>query len=113
MENKIKIFYNGFKVNGGKLQRFFVSLGGQKDPETISVYARDYAGFSKEIHEAFEVQNDTDTMTDYFAKDRLYIKTDNPLYFEFKKAVEKTQSRMEMRIKKTKLYLRKRGDFSC
>jgi hypothetical protein len=72
-----KFFYNGIKVNGGPLQKASYSL--YKDG-TIALYARDYTGFSSEVWEAFTVSNDSDTMTDYFAKDTLRVQPDHALF---------------------------------
>lgn len=79
------IFYwNGIKDDkGGKLQKAWFSLGGLGDKypsETITIYARDYCRFSEKVRACFSVQNDTDTMTDYFDNDRIRVIPSHPLY---------------------------------
>lgn len=78
------IFYwNGVKDDkGAKLQKAWFS-GGQllRHPEgTITIYARDYARFSDKVRACFRVENDTDTMTDYFDNDRIRVIPSHPLY---------------------------------
>ena len=81
----LKFFYNGIKVNGGILQKAFYCQGAYT-PEscipsgTITIYGKDYRRFSAEIRELLEVRNDTDSMSDYFETDRIYVKPDHPLY---------------------------------
>lgn len=80
-----KFLWNGLKVNNGKLQKAHYYKGGYA-PEagfpdgTITIYARTYTGFTREVWETFDVKNDTDTMTDYFEKDCIRVKPDHPLY---------------------------------
>ena len=91
----LKFYYNGIKANGGKLQRAFLwdsSVRGRPEG-TITVSARDYTGFSREVHEAFAVSNDTDLMTDYFDKDSFYVEPNHPLYGQVKTALEARQAR--------------------
>jgi hypothetical protein len=98
----LKFFYNGIKANGGKLQKAHFSKGNlvawamEKygfDSETITIYAREYTGFSAEVKEAFTVENDTDTMTDYFEKDRIRVKKDHPLYAQVLGAYDAQEAR--------------------
>lgn len=98
----LKFFYNGIKANGGKLQKAHFSKGNFTheamtrygfDSETITVYSREYMRFSAEIQEAFTVENNTDSMTDYFEKDRIRVKKDHPLYAQVLKAYEAQEAR--------------------
>ena len=77
-------YFNGIKDGkGSKLQKAWFSLGGltSKYPaETITIYARDYCRFSEKVRACFSVQNDTDTMTDYFDSDRIRVIPSHPLY---------------------------------
>ena len=76
-------FWNGIKDRrGAKLQKCSYSTGPLNGyPEgTISIYARGYEGFSPKVRECFAVQNDTDTQTDYFDKDRIRVIPSHPLY---------------------------------
>ena len=78
------IFYwNGIKDSkGDKLQKAWYSTGKlTRHPEgTITIYARDYARFSAKVRACFVVQNDTDTMTDYFDSDSIRVIPSHPLY---------------------------------
>lgn len=98
----LKFFYNGIKANGGKLQKAHYSKGNlvswamEKygyDEHTITIYARGYSGFSTEVRELFTIENDTDTMTDYFEKDRIRVKKDHPLYDQVLKGYEAQEAR--------------------
>ena len=94
-----KFLWNGIKVDNSKLQRGSYSIGnlipGLVDrcdighPEaTITIYAKNYSGFSAAVWEAFDVQNDSDGMTDYFETDRIRVRPDHPLYSQVLKAAE-------------------------
>jgi hypothetical protein len=93
----LKFFYNGIKENGGKLQKAHYYKGGYVSlPEgTITIYARDYCRFSSEIQESFPVQNDTDSMTDYFCKDIIRVLPDNKFYNQVLAAYNKQQEHIE------------------
>lgn len=104
----LKFYYNGIKANGGKLQKatyYETDYAGQNYPAgTITIYARDYRRFSKEVAEVFAVQNDTDWMTDYFDSDRIRVVPFNPYYAQVKAACDaqtaKGEKREEQRIAK-------------
>lgn len=98
----LKFFYNGIKANGGKLQKAHFSKGNLAawarekygyDEHTITIYARGYVGFSAEVRELFTVENDTDTMTDYFDEDKIRVKKDHPLYAQVLGAYEAQEAR--------------------
>jgi len=78
----LKFFYNGIKENGGKLQKAYYSIGGWTTfPEQmITIYALGYSRFSSEIQESFCVQNDSDSMTDYFCKDIVRVMPGDKYY---------------------------------
>jgi hypothetical protein len=84
----LKFLWNGIKANGGKLQSASYSTGRLTGyPEgTITIYANRYRRFSVEVCEAFEVQNDTDSCSDYFEGDRVRVTPDHPLYAQVKAA---------------------------
>jgi hypothetical protein len=76
-------YWNGIKDDkGSKLQKAWFSLGQLTNyPQaTITIYARDYCHFSDNVRACFVVQNDTDTMTDYFDSDRIRVIPSHPLY---------------------------------
>ncbi len=90
MTATFKFLWNGIKVNSGKLQKASYSIGNLLNaPEgTITIYASTYHGFSREVWEAFDVRNDSDSMTDYFEKDRVRVRPDHPLYAQVLKAAQ-------------------------
>ena len=105
-----KFLWNGIKANNGSLQKASYSKPGSYAtwsglPDgTITIYAKTCSGFSAEVWEAFDVANDSDTMTDYFEKDRIRVKPSHPLYQEVAKALnaqsqhwDKTQAKRAAR----------------
>jgi hypothetical protein len=95
----LKFFYNGIKENKDKLQKAHFSMGGYIGmPEgTITIYKRDYGRFTQEVSNSFVVQNDTDSMTDYFCKDRIRIMPDHKLYADVLAAYVKQQEHCRKR----------------
>ena len=95
----IKFYYNGIKATdtGTQLQKAWYSNGPLNDfpAGTLTIYARDYTGFSVEVAEAFEIQNDSDHQTDYFDKDRIRVKPDHPKYAEVLAAYNDQQVKRE------------------
>ena len=89
-----KFFWNGIKVDGGKLQKASFSMPGSYAtwsglPDgTVTIYAKHYTGFSAEVWEAFDVRNESDGMTDYFETDRIRVKPDHPLFAQVVAAVK-------------------------
>jgi len=106
----IRFFYNGLKVVGSKdLYRahysFSKSSYGHNDDLHITIYARDLLkGLPVEINEYVEIKNDTDSMTDYFDKDRVVVRPGNTLWNDTLtaciKASEKDQARHVKRNEK-------------
>jgi hypothetical protein len=72
----VKFVWNGIKV-GGKLHRVFYSdVELRNHPAgTLTIYARDYKPLPR--IEGLNVQNDSDSMTDYFETDRIRITPGN------------------------------------
>lgn len=100
-------YFNGIKdAKGEKLQKAHYSMGGYTNvpadmaAETISIYARDYTGFSALVRSCFEVKNDSDSMTDYFDKDSIQVLPVHPLYPMVRAAFEAQQAHRERRIAK-------------
>jgi hypothetical protein len=84
-------YWNGIKdAKGAKLQPCWYSPCGMASvPDgTITIYARDYHRFSAVVRACFAVENDTDTMTDYFCEDRFRVIPNHPLYTKVKAALE-------------------------
>lgn len=98
----LKFYWNGIKGENGKLQRCFYSSGALlHHPEgTITIYSRDYSHFTKDINDAFEVENDSDLMTDYFEKDRIRVLPSHPLYNQVLEAVRLMEKHNEKRHSK-------------
>lgn len=73
-QDHIKIYYNGIKIDGGKLIKCGYSIN---TPDTVCIYARNYDDLPRDL---FEVKNDSDPYTDYFENDRAVVESDHPLY---------------------------------
>lgn len=73
-QDKIRIYYNGIKVNGGKLIKCGYSIG----DHCVTIYARDYEDLPRDIFP--DIKNDTDLYTDYFDNDSCTITPAHPLY---------------------------------
>lgn len=100
-------FWNGIKdAKGHSLQKAHYSMGGytnvpdEMSAETISIYCRDYTGFSALVRNCFDVKNDSDAMTDYFDKDRIQVLPVHPLYPQVLAAFEAQQARRDRRLGK-------------
>lgn len=87
MENTIKFFWNGIKVNG-KLNKFRFNF----DSINFGVYfhADDYAAEMPEEC-GVAVINNSDSMTDYFEKDRGYVTPEHPLFKFFAHAARQAR----------------------
>lgn len=109
-----KFLWNGIKVNNGTLQKATYNKGcytpasGLPDG-TITLYAKHYTGFTREVWEAFDVQNDSDSMTDYFETDRIRVKPDHPLYTEVLAACQASDDHYrKMQAKREERYAQRR-----
>jgi len=91
----IKFFYNGIKVDGGRLQKACYSFreAWGKVPTQMTIYAKEYRSFSKELYETFKIQNDTNIMTDYFEQDRIRIQPSHERFAEVTEAYVKQEKR--------------------
>lgn len=82
----IKFYYNGLRCADGKLQRAHYTFtrafvaGGRQIPDHLTIYCRDYEGFSADVHAVFTVENHTDRQTDYFDKDTINVPPSHPLF---------------------------------
>lgn len=75
--------WNGIKdARGATLQPCWYSSGEllNHPAGTITIYARDYDGFSAKVNACFKVKNDTDTQADYFDKDTIQVIPSHPLH---------------------------------
>lgn len=95
----LKFFYNGIKGSDGKLQKAYYSEGKLLNhPDgTITIYGKNYSGFSAEVNQTFEVENGTDIMSDYFEQDRIRVTPAHPLYAQVRAALEQGRARSERR----------------
>lgn len=97
----LQFMWNGIKVGKqGKLQRAHYSDGClcHYPAGTITIYAKDYSGFSAEVADAFAIQNDTDIQTDYFEKDRIRVEPSHALYVQVKAAMNASLAHYERRF---------------
>lgn len=107
-ENAPRFYWNGIRdAKGTQLQRCWYSdmgphgsVSGKYPAHTITIYARDYDGFSKRVCECFVVENDSDVMTDYFDKDHIRVVPTHPLYPQVKAALEAQTAHREKRAAK-------------
>jgi hypothetical protein len=89
-------FWNGIKdQRGAKLQGAHYSMGKLTNytDGTITIYARGYSSFSDKVCECFSVENDSDSMVDYFEKDSIRVIPQHPLYAAVKAAYAAQQAR--------------------
>lgn len=95
-QDHIRIYWNGIKVDGGKLIRCFYSLDNDctVKGECVSISARDYADLPRDL---LPVTNDTDIYTDYFDSDRATLTPDHPLYKYFRYAAMKARARDDVK----------------
>lgn len=83
----IRFLWNGLKGSDGKLQRAHYSFQrawttgtGKVIPTHITIFARDYDGFSSEIAAEFTIENRTDIQADYFDKDTIMVEPSHPRF---------------------------------
>lgn len=95
--NTIKVLKHGIKVNG-KYIKCGYSMGPYINlPENvITVYGWD-------LPAELSPQNDSDSMTDYFEKDRARIFPSHPLYSQFLKQIEAKNQNVEHALLKSRL----------
>lgn len=84
----IKINSKFISVNGKRAGVTYAGPGGWVegvDPTTIKIRPKKYS-FPREIAQAFAIENNSDSMTDYFEKDCIRITSAHPLYAQIKEA---------------------------
>lgn len=113
----IKFYYNGIKADdtGTKLQKAWYSNGpiNGHPAGTITIYARDYTGFSGEVSDAFKIENDSDHYTDYFDKDRIRVQPDHPKYAEVLAAYQDQQVKREAQTQRTEAKRKARSELAA
>ena len=83
----IKILQNGIKHDNGYTPCFYRMGNNTRHSEKcIAIYARDYEHLPAELG---TIQNDTDTQTDYFDSDKVYLEPGDKYYDEVLAAYNK------------------------
>lgn len=87
----LRFFYNGIKGSDKKLQKCSYSISATRDypAGTITIYKDGYMRFSDEVREEFKVENNSDSMIDYFETDKIRVLPTHPLYNQVKQACDK------------------------
>ena len=95
----IKVFFNGLKSseNGNKLEKAWISKFSEG---VIHVTNESYNFFSSEIKAQFNVVDNTNSMIDYFEKERFTVTPTHPMYNEFVRAIAQQDARAEARKQK-------------
>ena len=91
-QDHIRIYWNGLKIDGGKLIGCYFHY----DPsaETVCISAKNYDHLPRDL---FDVTNDTDIYTDYFDNDRATVDASHPLYHYLRYAALKEDARYAAR----------------
>ncbi len=97
----IKFYFNGFKINNGKINRCFYCKGRYTNwPDgTITLHAKEYR-FENEARKYLPIENNTDSQTDYFEDDRARIAPNHPLYPQVLAAFNAYEARQAARLNK-------------
>lgn len=91
-QNRIRIYYNGIKLDGGALINCCYSLDNHREfDKCVSIYAKNYG--AQLPRDLLPVSNETDTYTDYFDTDGATITPDHPLYKYFRFAALKSDAK--------------------
>lgn len=92
-QEHIRIYWNGIKLDGGKLIKCGYSLNNasQQGGEAVTIYADGYG--AQLPRDLLPVVNESDSYTDYFETDRATVSPDHPLYKYFKYAAVKAAVR--------------------
>lgn len=98
----VKFMWNGIKVDG-ELYRAHYSMGNYTMQSglpqgTITIYAKDYTDLPQ--IDGLTIINESDSMTDYFEKDRIRVLPDSKYYEEVKSAYEKMNEHIHKRLVK-------------
>ena len=82
------IKFNKYNVTNDKFKaRVHYSLDNRVDErKCVTIYAKDYNGGLRSIFET--VENNSDSMTDYFETDKVVLFEDHPLYEQARAKVE-------------------------
>ena len=94
----VKFLKKGLKFNGEYFSAWYSSAKNNVNGNA-TVYLRDYKRLPQEAHSYFNVENESDSQTDYFETDRIRIAPNSP-YFQIVEELarveaEETQRRRE------------------
>jgi Fe-S oxidoreductase len=78
----MKFQVHGIKTSQGLEKAWYMLSTLVDGRKCITVCADGYKSFSKEIREAFAVENNSEIMTDYFEKDSFRVFPEHPLFQE-------------------------------
>jgi hypothetical protein len=78
----MKFQTHGIKTSQGLEKAWYMLSTLTNGRACITVCADGYKSFSKEVRDAFIVENNTEIMTDYFEKDSFRVFPDHPLFHE-------------------------------
>ena len=79
--NQIKFLKKGIRVNGEYFKVFYTKGGWVNMCEkTIGIYIRECKHFPKV--KGLTIKNDSDSLTDYYEKDKIYVHPGNKYYNE-------------------------------
>ena len=118
-QTSIKFFWNGMKLNGSKklikgywsYGKQLLIKGGVVNCAHIAFYKDSYEHLDKEIKDLFNVQNGSDSMSDYFETDHFKITKTNKFWNEILSAAIKAKEHMLNRYEKSCLkYSEKFGE---
>lgn len=98
----VKFMWNGIKVDG-ELYKSHYSKGRYTfesgiPQESITIYGKHYCSFP--LIEGLQIENDSDSMTDYFENDRILVTPDNIHYPAVLEAYRKQTEHQEKRFAK-------------
>ncbi|TGM05951.1 hypothetical protein EHQ76_06690 [Leptospira barantonii] len=98
----IQFTIRGPKVKGKVYKAFYYHSEDQNGNKYIQVSSTEYGRlyFPEEIREQFKVENDTDTMTDYFDKDNFRVYETHPLFQKVAAAIEEIKEYCKRREEK-------------
>lgn len=93
MANEIKFLFNGIKIEG-KLIKGYYSKGQYFNGAIGCFYAKGYfTGQNELLRKYFQVENDTDIMTDYFDDDKIYFFENDKYIKEFEQMIKQNEIR--------------------
>ncbi|EKR52835.1 MULTISPECIES: hypothetical protein [Leptospira] len=100
----IQFTQRGPKVNGVQYKATYQKYKDMEGKEYIQIYSRNYGSFyfPEEIRAQFQVENRTDSMTDYFEMDRFNVCQEHELFPKVKATLEAINASYNKRKEKKK-----------